>query len=219
MWTTAWIAAAETLIIAFGQSSLNIGFELGSHKALWPVAVAHENALARPQFRETIPAKCFHMHKYVRSILATCQEAITTDLIEPLNDGGFKVTFRHHMNVRALGQLRRMNRGAFIHFKDTKGLQALRLPEDLAHHPCTFIGCLMAISAQHCDMKQDVRHSIVWNDEAIPFGCVKPLNGARNFDNIRRSIFYSFIESCDIIYEWRAVAPHAANPAVNSTAS
>jgi hypothetical protein len=76
----------------------------------------------------------------------------------------------------------------------------------------------MAISAQDGDVKQDVSHSVIGNDEPIAFCGVKPLNGAGDLNDIRRSVFDGFIESCEIVYEWRAVAPHAANPRCISSA-
>src|SRR5215470_6735279 len=85
-------------------------------------------------------------------------------------------------------QLRRMDRGRFIHRDDAKRLQPPRTLQDLNHDPRPLIGHLKAIAAQTCHMEENVRQPVVGHDEAVSLGYVEPLDDAAELDNARNFI-------------------------------
>src|SRR5215470_16584529 len=85
-------------------------------------------------------------------------------------------------------QLRRMDRGRFIHGDDAERLQPPRTLQDLDHDPRPLIGHLKAIAAQTCHMQENVWQSVVGHDEAVSLGYVEPLDDAAELDNARNFI-------------------------------
>src|SRR5262245_25498889 len=98
--------------------------QLCSHAALAAHAPADLDDLIGTQFGEPEPAQRLHMDEDIRSAFATRQKSKSTDPIEPLDPGPFPIAFRRDLHVRALRQLRWVDRCALVHAEHAKGLEA-----------------------------------------------------------------------------------------------
>ena len=54
--------------------------------------------------------------------------------------------------------------------------------------PRALISGLIAVAPEHCDVQQNVRPTIVGNDETVALRCVEPFDDAGDFDQIGRGI-------------------------------
>ena len=76
-----------------------------SHASFEAMSPTYLYNLTGAQFGEAVAPQRFHMHKYVGRTLAACQEAKSTNAIEPLDHCAFPVAFRLDDDMGALWQL------------------------------------------------------------------------------------------------------------------
>ena len=162
-----------------------IGMHLGRHQTLRSRPEADQNGLPGPQFGETIAAQSLHVHEDVGRAVASGEEAEAAQPVEPFDLGALQPAGRQDGDMGAWRRhLRRVHRGRFIHAENTKCLQAFGTLRDFTDHAGAFIGGLVAVAAQAGDVQQHIRHAVVGNDEAEPFGDIEPLDDTRQFYEI-----------------------------------
>ena len=73
------------------------------HQSFIAIAEAHENNLARAQFRQPEAAERFHMDKNVLRAFPACEKAEALGAIEPFYDGTFQPTGRRYLHMSSDG--------------------------------------------------------------------------------------------------------------------
>src|SRR5688572_8667053 len=96
--------------------------KLRGHKAFRAMAEAHEDGLSGPKLGKTIAPQRFHMHEDVLRALSPRQEAEALEAVEPFHHRALPVAFGDNGDMRALWQLRGMDRSAFIHSENAECL-------------------------------------------------------------------------------------------------
>ena len=129
------------------------------------------------------------MDEDVRRIEPTGEKAEAAQAVEPLHDSRFPVALRHHDNVRSLRKLRWMYRRGIVHGQNAKCLQSLWPAQDFADYARTLVSGLKPVSPEAGYVQQYVGKIFVWNNKAITFGRVEPLNRPRYFKDVNCGFF------------------------------
>src|SRR6266545_87170 len=163
-----------------------LGAHLGCHQAFRPGPKADQDELARPQFGDAVAPQRLHVHEDVGRPFPAGQEAETAQPVEPLHLRPLQPAGRGHRHMRAWRwQLRWMDRCRFIHRDDAERLQAARPLQHLDDNPGAFVGGLETVAPQARDMQENIRQPVVWHDETVSLGYVKPFDDAAELDNAR----------------------------------
>ena len=139
-----------------GKLATRMRPDFGGGSTLAPFAIAHQNDLAGPELGHAEAPERLHVHKDIRRTFAARQKAEAAYPVEPLDHGSFPVALGLYHDVRALGKLRWMDRGAFIHAEDLERLHTFRAFQHLAVDARPLVGGLEAASAQTGHVEQNI---------------------------------------------------------------
>ena len=114
-----------------------------------------------------------------------------------------------------------MDGRAFVHAEDAESLHALRTLQHFTLQARAFVGGLETASAEACDVKKNIRQTVVRNDEPITLGCIEPLDGPGNFKNFEPSLVHQIWTAFKWLLEVRkartlSIPRHIVHPATAS---
>ena len=64
----------------------------------------------------------------------------------------------------------------YKHLPDKAALEAAITIEHLANHASAFVSCLIAVAPENGHMQKNIRHAVIWDNEAIALRGIKPLD-------------------------------------------
>lgn len=157
------------------------------HESFAAFADPDKQAFPWPQFGDAVAAQGLHMDEYIRRAFALGQKAKSTNTVEPFHDGDLKATGGHRFDGETWPPpFARMHRLRTIYGENLENLEALGPANGFTDDPGSFKSRLETILAQSRNMQKNVGFPIIWYEEAITLGRIKPFHPPGKLNQILR---------------------------------